>query len=299
MNASVTLLERVLPATVQLQGEVPADHPSAAILGCERAGSGTVVDSAGLILTVQYIVVGAQSITVTLLDGSELAGEVAAQDFATGIALVRVDGRKLPVAKLSASTGLQRGQEVFIVAALGDNARRVSNGAVSSLDAFDAYWEYRLERAITTTAVNPGLTGGGLFDGMGHLVGVVSLDLNEVGRFTLAVPVENFLDHRQELLRNGRRTTRPPRAWVGLYCYTWRGRLIIAGVLPGTPAESGGLKAGDVLLTVDGREVTGRAALYQLLWAHSPGDTIACTVFRSDEIKPLAICAGDAEAFFA
>jgi serine protease Do len=88
MNASVKLIELVLPATVALKAVVAEEHPSAQILGSERFGSGVVIDPAGLILTVNYVVLGARSIEVTLLDGTDVEGTVVAQDFASGIAVV-------------------------------------------------------------------------------------------------------------------------------------------------------------------------------------------------------------------
>ena len=96
MNASVRLLETTLPATVHLQVTVPEDHPSAAVLGTERAGTGTLIRPDGLVITVNYVVLGARSLTVTLLDGRTLPGEVVAQDFHSGIALVRTPGESLP-----------------------------------------------------------------------------------------------------------------------------------------------------------------------------------------------------------
>ena len=154
---------------------------------------------------------------------------------------------------LCPSTELRVGQDIFIVAAAGENKRRANNGVITSIAPFDAYWEYSLDRAITTTAMNPGLGGAPLLDSRGRVAGIASLDLNEIGRFTLAIPVDDFLAHRDELLQHGRRVSRPARAWVGLYCYTFRDHVVIAGVLPGTPAEQAGLKAGDVVLTVDGQ----------------------------------------------
>jgi S1-C subfamily serine protease len=299
MNASVKLLESVLPATVHLQVQVSPDHPSAMILGTDRAGSGTLIDPKGLVLTVHYVVIGADRIAATLLDGTKLPGEVAARDFATGLALVKLDTRLLPSVSLRPSTTLERGDEVFLVASANETARRVSNGAVTSVDGFDAYWEYSLDRAIITTAINPGLSGGAMFDPRGRMVGVVSLDLNEIGRFSLGIPVEYFLEHRDELLRHGHRVSRPPRAWIGVYCYSLRDRLVIAGVLPGTPGERAGLKPGDVLLAVDGHEVSVRRMLYRRLWTHRPGEPITCTVYRANEVKHLVIHAGDAEEFFA
>ncbi|HUI24731.1 MAG TPA: S1C family serine protease [Candidatus Kryptonia bacterium] len=298
MNASIALLEKVLPTTAHLHATVPAEHPSIPILGTERAGSGTVVDSAGLILTAHYIVLGADRVEVTLLDGSEVSGEVAARDFVTGLALVKIDATRLPAVKLAPSTAVERGDEVFVVASAGASNRRVSNGVVMALESFDAYWEYSLDRAITATATNPGLGGGALCDRLGRMVGVASLELNEIGRATLAIPVEFFLDHRDELMRHGRRVSRPPRAWIGLYCYNLRDRLVVAGVLPGTPGEQAGLQPGDILLSIDGEQVHARRALYRRVWAHRPGDAIECTVFRNDRVRSLTIQAGDAEVFF-
>jgi S1-C subfamily serine protease len=299
MNASVRLIELVVPATVAVKVEVPEAHPSAQILGTERLGTGVIVDSAGLILTVNYVVMGASSVEVTLVDDTSVDGRVVAQDFASGLAVIEVDARALSALSLCPSDQLRVGQEVFIIAAAGENKRRANNGAITSIAPFDAYWEYSLDRAITTTAMNPGLGGAPLLDTLGRVGGIISLDLNEVGRFTLAIPVDDFLTHRDELLRHGRRVSRPPRAWIGLYCYTFREHVVIAGVLPGTPAEHAGLKGGDVVLAVDGQPVSTRHELYARLWAHRPGDLIEFRIFRDDAVKQLAVPSRDAEEFFA
>jgi len=299
MNASVKLLQHVVPATVALHTTVPESHPSAGILGTDRLGSGVIIDPAGLVLTVNYVVLGADSVTVVLADDTEVPGRVAAQDFATGIAVVET-GRPVPSAlPLGAFADLQVGQDVFIVAAASENKRRVHDGGITSLGAFDAYWEYSLDHAIATTATNPGVGGAPLFDLLGRVVGVVSLDLGEVGRFTLAVPTDYYADHKGELLQFGRRTTRPRRAWVGLYCYTFREHVVVAGVLPGTPGDQGGLKAGDIVLAVNGQEISHRGELYARLWEHRPGALIHVRIYRTNDVKEIAITCGDAEEFFA
>jgi S1-C subfamily serine protease len=299
MNASVKLIELVLPATVALKAVVAEEHPSAQILGMERVGTGVIIDAAGLILTVNYVVLGARLVEVMLLDGTEIEGTVAAQDFASGIAVVDIGAKALAALTLGHSSALTVGQEVFIAAAAGKNARRVSNGAISSLAAFDAYWEYSLDRAIITTATNPGLGGAPLLDMFGRVVGIVSLDLGEVGRFTLAIPVEHYVEHREELLRHGRRVTRASRAWIGLYCYTFRSHVVIAGVLSGAPGEQAGLKPGDVVMAVDGQEISGRHELYKRLWCRPSGEVINFRVFRNNGVQQVAVSSGNAEEFFA
>jgi S1-C subfamily serine protease len=299
MNASVKLIELVLPATVALKTEVADDHPSAQILGTQRLGTGVVVDPSGLILTVNYVVLGARSVEVLLLDETTTEGKVVAQDFASGVAVIEISTPPLAALRLCPSADLHVGQEMFIVAAAGENTRRANSGAITSVGPFDAYWEYSLERAITTTAMNPGVGGAPLLDNLGRVAGIVSLDLGEVGRFTLAIPTDPFLEHRDELLRFGRRVTRPPRAWVGFYCYTFREHVVIAGVLPGAPGEQAGLKAGDVVLSVNGERVTARHELYSLLWKHHAGALIHFRVFRNNHVEQLAVPSGDAEKFFA
>jgi len=299
MNASVKLIELVLPATVALKTEVPGEHPSAQILGTQRLGTGVVVDPAGLILTVNYVVLGARTVEVTLLDDATTEGKVVAQDFASGIAIVEISTTGLSALKLSPSVDLYVGQDIFMVAAAGENKRRANNGAITSVGPFDAYWEYSLERAITTTAMNPGLGGAPLLDSLGRVAGIVSLDLGEVGRFTLAIPADTYLEHRDELLRHGRRVTCPSRAWVGFYCYTFREHVVIAGVLPGAPGEQAGLKAGDVVLSVNGERITGRHELYGTLWKHRAGELIHFRVFRNNQVTQVAVPSGNAEEFFA
>jgi S1-C subfamily serine protease len=299
MNASVHLLETTLPATVHLQVEVPDAHPSAAVLGTQRAGSGAFIDRNGLIVTVNYIVLGGRDVRVTLFDGRELAGEVVAQDFASGIALVQVVGEDFMALPIVDSPALAVGDEVFIVASVGDAGRRASSGGVTSLEAFDANWEYTLETAIYASAMNPGLGGGPLLDCRGRVAGVVSLNLNEIGRFALAIPIAHYRDHRDELLRFGRRTTRPSRAWLGLYCYTLRSHVVIAGLLPGGPAEAAGLAQGDVVLAVDDGKVQTRREFYERLWAHRAGDAIALRVFRDERVHTIEVASANVEEFFA
>jgi S1-C subfamily serine protease len=297
MNASITLLHRVLPSSVGLKASIAEDHPSAQILGTERMGSGTIIDSGGLILTVNYVVLGAQSVEVTLIDGTTMSGEVVARDFHSGLAAVKIP----PPATIGVRPvfELALGQEIFIVASVGGADRRVSSGGVTGLESFDAFWEFHLDRAILTTAMNPGLGGGGMFDGGGALAGIVSLDFNEVGRFTMAVPVDNFFGHRDELLHHGRRVSRPPRAWIGLYCHVLREHVIIAGVLPGAPAERSGLQAGDVVISLNGARVVDRGSLYQQLWEHKPGEVVTFRVFRRNAVEEVTVEAADPEAFFA
>jgi serine protease Do len=297
VNAAVGLIERVLPPTVHIQARIPEEHPSTRILGTERMGSGFVVESAGLVLTVNYVVLGADRLKVTLLDQRSYDAELVRQDFASGLALLRIPEQHLPALPLRRANDLTLGEEVFIVASIGEGGARVANGAVSYLGPFDANWEYVLERAIMTTAMNPGLGGGPLLDGLGRVVGLVSLNLNEIGRFSLAIPSDYYLDARDDFLAGG--PAQPTvRAWLGIFCYAVKDHVVIAGLLPGGPGEQAGLKSGDVILAVDGQDINDRRSLYRLLWTHQPGDQLTLKVFRGRELHTLTVASGNVEEFF-
>lgn len=300
MNASVKLIDRVVPATVGLRAQVPDSHPSAGILGTERHGSATVFHPSGLLITVNYVVLGAESIEATMVTGEVHAARVVAQDFLSGLAVLTLeDSGPFPSVPLHSSVGVVPGQEVFVVASVGAEQRRGNNGCVTAIEPFDAYWEYSLERALLTTAVNPGVGGAPLFDSLGRVIGIVSLDLGQIGRFTLAVPSECFLDHSEELLRHGRRSSTPLRAWVGFYCYALREHVVVAGVFPGGPGERAGLKAGDILVAVNGTAIGTRSELYAILWRHSPGDELTFEVYRDKQAVRLSVETGNIEQFFA
>ncbi|MGH7410219.1 MAG: trypsin-like peptidase domain-containing protein, partial [Candidatus Methylomirabilis sp.] len=95
MDASCELVRCVLPAMVNLHVQVAPNHPSRLALGDERMGSGCLIDPRGYILTVNYVVLGARTIRVTLHDGRSFRGTIAAQDFDTGLAVVKISGSKL------------------------------------------------------------------------------------------------------------------------------------------------------------------------------------------------------------
>jgi S1-C subfamily serine protease len=297
VNAAVGLIERVLPATVHVAARIPDAHPSAQILGTERMGSGVVVDAGGLILTVNYVVLGAEQVKVTLLDKKSHVAEVVRHDYASGLALLRIPQVGIPALPLQRTIDLRLGEETFIVASVGEGEARVANGAVSHIGPFDANWEYVLERAVMTTAMNPGLGGGPLLDSLGRVLGIVSLNLNEIGRFSLAIPADYYLDARDAFLAGTRADG--ARAWLGVFCQVMGDKVVIAGVLSGGPGEQAGLKTGDVVLQVDGQDVADRASLYRLLWTHRPGESVTLRIFRERELRTVRVALGNVEEFFA
>ena len=298
MNAHIGLIHSILPATVDIRVTIPENHPSTRNLGTERAGSGTIVEPEGYIITVHYVALGAESITVTLSDGSQYPGELAAQDFETGLALVKIPGRDLPFLRPAPPEALSLGQPALIVASSGETGRRVSGGYVTSTECYDGHWEYMLEKSIRLTAFNPGFGGGTLADFKGRMMGVVSLNLNEIGKFSLAIPIEYYLQNEQELKQYGRVRSRPRRPWLGFYPQPLAGHIVIAGVVPGGPAERSGLKEGDIIVGVEKKEIRSRPELYREIWKKSPGERISFRILREEESLNLEVISGDRWDFY-
>jgi S1-C subfamily serine protease len=293
LNGHLGLIHSILPATADVHVTVPEDHPSTQNLGSERAGSGTIVDPEGYILTVHYVTVGASSITVTLADGEQYPGELAAQDQEIGLALVKIPGRDFPFLKLAAADSVSLGQAAIIVASSGQTGRRASGGYVSSMESYDGHWEYMLEKTIRLTAFNPGFGGGTLANFKGELIGVVSLNLNEIGKFSLAIPIDYYLRYEQELKTHGQVRSRPRRPWLGFYPQLFGGHLVIGGVVSGGPADKSGLKEGDIILSVEKKQIRSRPELYQEIWKKRPGERIAFRILRDEQSLDLEVIGGD------
>ena len=280
MDALVGLVRALVPVTLALHIRVPSQHPSVPVLGEERMGSATLVDPEGILLTVNYVVIGGREIVATFPDGSRFPAEIVARDFESGIAVLSIPVRDRSAASLGDSRRLAVGQDVFILASTEPQVRRVGTGVVTDLGPFDAYWEYMLDSAIQTSAFNPGLGGGPLFDIRGRMVGVTSLNLGQVGRFSLAIPVHMFAEHREDLLRFGRVAGQRRRAWVGFYPQPTESGIQVAGVVPEAPASRSGIREGDVILAVNFRDVATRSELYHEMWRHEAGEPLRLTILR-------------------
>jgi len=298
MDTHVGLVRALVPVTLTLQVRIPGDHPSVPVLGDERMGSATLVDAQGLLLTVNHVVIGGREIVATLPDGRRFPADIVAQDFDSGMAVLSIPVRDHPAASLGDSRRLATGQEVFILASTGPTVRRVSSGVISDLGPFDAYWEYMLEAAIQSTAFNPGLGGGPLFDVRGRMVGVTSLNLGRVGRFSLAIPVHLFTENRDDLLHHGRAQRRGRRAWVGFYPQPTASGIVVAGLVPEAPASRSGMREGDMLLAVNFHEVATREELYQEMWKHPAGALLRFSILRGEARTTLEVVSEDRAEFY-
>ncbi|MGH7986599.1 MAG: S1C family serine protease [Candidatus Binataceae bacterium] len=292
MNASVQVLEKVAQATVGIHCQVPQTHPSVGIgLGTDRRGTGTLVSRDGLIVTVNYMIMGAESVMITLANGEQSPARVVARDFTTSLGLLRIEGNVHPYLEVIPSSQCALGQEIFIVSSLGADKRCADTGIITYLGPFDAAWEFVLERCVcvTASAFNIGLSGGPICNSRGQLIGVSYLNFADLVRPILGIPGECFLSGRDELVRHGHRVSTPPRLWLGVLSYTLRDHVVIAGVMPGSPGEKAGLKQGDLVLSADGNEIHERKALYDAINSHRPGESVHLRIMRNNQVHTLEV----------
>jgi len=301
LNASVHVLEKVARATVSVHSQVPQAHTSVAIgLGTDRRGTGTIVSDDGVIVTVNYMIMGAQSVMVTLASGEQLPARVVARDFTTSLGVLQIEGRGHPHIEVVSSQECELGQEIFVVSSLGDEKRCADTGLITYLGPFDAAWEFVLERCVcvTASALNIGLSGGPICNSKGQLIAVCYLNFPDLVRPILGIPGECFISGRDELLRHGHRVSTPQRLWLGVLSYTLREHVVIAGVMPGSPGEKAGLKQGDLVLSADGNEIHERKALYEAINRHRPGERVHLRIMRNNQVQNLEIATVIVDDYF-
>ena len=292
----MTIPRLAAASLVYLRAEIPEEHPSAAILGEERMGAGVAVGP-DRVLTAHYLVLGASRVEVTALDGRANSAAGVAVDHESGLALLTVERSDLVPAEISGAE-VQPGQPVFLLTCTGEKERKGATGHVSSVEPFEAFWEYMLDEAIMTTVLNPGLAGGPLLDERARVLGIVSLGLAAVARYSLAIPAPLFV-RRRPLLESGEPMPLEERhAWLGLYAQAHDETVTVSGMVSSGPAEEAGLERGDVVLSVDGDPVTSLRELYHCLWRKGPGDPVGMQILREESIHVVEVVAGDRYEFY-
>jgi len=287
-----------LKAIVKVRAVVPENARTAAALGTEREGSGVVIDSEGLILTIGYLILEAESIEVVFGSAAPVSASFVAYDHETGFGLLRtVIPPKVEPVKLGRSTEVKEGDEVIVAAYGGiENARRAY---VMSRGEFAGYWEYLLDDAIYTAPAHPAFAGAALIGRDGRLLGIGSistrLTLSGYGQVSgnMFVPIDLLKPIRKALVATGR-SQYPVRPWLGVYLEESYGRLIVTRVAEDGPAEKAGLQPGDIILAVNSEPVSTLADCYRRIWAiGNAGVEVPLEVLKRVRVQYLKVRSAD------
>lgn len=294
--------ERLFGAIVKVSTHAVPDARSSATLGSEREGTGVVIGDNGLILTIGYLIVEAEDVTIIDAKGRSLAARIVGYDHATGFGLVKtIVPLDVKPVTLGDSAKVSERDPVMIASAVADS---VAFAFVVSKRAFTGDWEYALEQALYTSPPMLNWSGAGLFDRDGRLLGVGSLIVREANDDEPRIPGNMFVPINllkpilPDLVKSGRRSG-PPRPWLGVAAEEVSGRLVVNRVSPEGPAERAGIKPGDIILGVGSDSVRTRAEFYKKVWARgNAGAEIPLKVLQGVDVKEVPVPSIDRIEYF-
>jgi Do/DeqQ family serine protease len=271
-------------------------------------GSGFILDHSGIILTNSHVVNDADRVKVTLKDGRTFEGKVRGADSVTDLAVIKIDGKDLPVANLGDSDQVQVGDWAIAVGnPLGlDNT--VTLGIVSTLKRSSAQVgipDKRLDFIQTDAAINPGNSGGPLVNAQGEVIGINTAIRADAMGIGFAIPI-NKAKSIQETLARGEKVHHP---YLGVQMTTLTPELarqnntdpnsaftvpevngvIVIRVLPNTPAAAGGLRRGDVITQIDGQTINSAEQLQAVVENSTLGQTLQVKILRGEQTRQLQV----------
>src|SRR6266511_3408801 len=294
ISASAQRVEELVSAVVRINTHINPEGRTVQGLGREREGSGIVIDSDGLVLTIGYLMVEAYAAEVVDNNGHTVPADVVGYDHESGFGLLRaIEPLKLKPMALGKSAEIKKGDPVLIASFGG--AAMVAGAYVVAKREFAGSWEYMLEDALFTAPPHPAWSGAALINREGKLVGVGSLIVGDaVGGSDKApgnmfVPIDRLTPILGDLIASGR-TPGPGRPWLGLTTDELRGRLFVSRITPGGPAEKAGIKRGDVIVGVNGEPPKNLADFYRKVWAQGgAGVTVALDVLQDSQVRRFDI----------
>ncbi len=298
----IDALSRANAAVVGLEVIAADGARSAGTLGKQRAGTGVVIGAGGLVLTIGYLIMEAEQVSVITQDRKVVPARVIAYDLATGFGLVRtvLPLRGIEPVPLGTQRGVQTGEALMsVVGAQADDESEIAMTQLVSKRAFSGYWEYHIDSALFTSPPVGNHSGAPLFNQRGELIGIGSLlvldALGDSRRLpgNMFVPVDLLKPILAELEASGSSKI-SHRPWLGLTSSEQSGRVQVVRVNDGSPASDAGLKPGDLVLAVDGKSVATLEDFYKKLWDRPGANAeVELTVLQGADLKKVTVKAID------
>jgi len=266
-------------------------------------GSGVIVSPEGYVLTNHHVVEAADDIEVALADGRTAKAVIVGSDPESDLAVVKIDLRNLPAITFGRSEQAKVGDVVLAIGNPLGVGQTVTMGIVSALGRTGLGINTFENFIQTDAAINQGNSGGALVDAGGNLIGINTAILSRTGGnigIGFAIPVSLARQVMEQIVQTGSVT----RGWIGVEVQDLTPELadsfklpspkgaLIAGVIPGSPAEKGGVRRGDVLVAVEGKPVADASVMLNLIAALEPGKPAALTVMRNQTAVQLQLSVG-------
>jgi serine protease Do len=260
----------------------------------EGAGSGWIIDSNGIIVTNNHVVEGAESITVTTDGGDSYTADVnsISTDPLNDLAIIKINAKSLPALKTGSVSKMRTGDWVIAIGNALGQGTRATEGIISqlgvSLQVDQGQTLYNLIE--TSAAINPGNSGGPLVNLSGEVIGITSAKIATIGVESMgyAIGIDTARPIIQELVNKGY-VTRP---WLGVGLYTVDALavrqlnlsvdtgVVLIQVVSGGPADTAGLKTGDVIVSMDGKDISTVEELTQIIHSSTIGKPVEIKYWR-------------------
>lgn len=298
------LAERLKPFLVQIRvrrtAETPAEGQEPAPPDERRgSGSGFIIREDGYLVTNAHVVGEAERIQVRLYDGRRFEARLVGLDERVDLALLKIEAKGLPVAALGDSNRTRVGELVLALGHPFGLEQTVSFGIVSRKGAPLQVAAPGFDFIQTDAAVNPGNSGGPLVNMAGEVVGVNSMAARN-GTIGFAIPVNLVKALLPQLAEKGK----VEWGWLGVSIAELQDEdtaklglkepkgVLIRQVVAGQPADQGGIRANDVVLSVDGSPVEGPRDLQRIISSTPVGRTVKLSVFREGKETELSVTVG-------
>lgn len=297
----VRVAKNVGPAVVGITNKAVARDFFNRTVETEGVGSGVIFKKEGYIVTNNHVIAGAKELIVSLSDGNTINGELVGADEITDIAVVKVDAKDLPVAKFGNSDDVMVGEPAIAIGnPMGlEFAGSVTVGVISALNRTLELNDRRVKLLQTDAAISPGNSGGALCNAEGEVIGINSAKLatNGVEGMGFAIPINTVQTIIDELMQKGY-VARPylgvtifDKQTAARYGYTLsidKG-VYLFQIAIGSPADKAGLQRGDIILSIDDKEVNSVSEVRNDIAARKIGDKIKIRYDRDGKESTIEI----------
>jgi putative serine protease PepD len=302
----VNVVKKTMPAVVNISTVTLVEDFFFGVYPQSGIGSGFIIDPKGYILTNYHVVEGARKIDVTLSEGKKYTGKIVGYDKRSDLAVIKIDAENLPYLPLGDSDKLEPGQFAIAIGNPYGLNRTVTLGIVSALNRTIIEPNgVRLENLIQTdAAINPGNSGGPLINIKGEVIGINTAIKSDAQGIGFAIPINKAKEIANKLIKEGKITY----PWIGIRGYAITSDMldyikfpvnkgvVIAEVVPGSPADKAGLKGGnrviyvdgtqiivggDIITKIDGKSVESMEDLRSEIQKRKVGDTVEITYIRN------------------